>query len=638
MSVIKKLVSVFLTAVIAAGAVFSLPAEASNVSNREYTAKYNLTVRALKNDEETMKAIKDFGRSVVFISVSDGKKKAKVFLSQSPDLSKALTEAFEKAKKSGMFPKWFKLDVVVSDEEKSYLDFVDDNMQLRNSNMRKGVAFTSYYGTALLEAQINSSGLLNYETGEFDLKKVNEELKAMGKKKLASIPDTLRLFTTQGYFAENRAYVHKLANGSHNNGRRKITVDRRTIEELARKTSEYLSGIIDKKGKFIYGYYPIDNQELEGYNILRHAGTIWSLIMQYDMCRDEGLVPVIDSAIEYLKKNIHNQNSQTAYVADGSRLDVGGNGLALLALTTYAEVFGSTKHNALIRQLANGIIKMQKKDGSYIHTLDKKTYKTAEEYIIIYYDGEAAYGILKAYGILGDKKYLTAASKACDYFVKKDYASLHSHWMSYVFNEITKYLPYERYYEFGLKNIDADNFSVNAYASKGSSNVAAETLNASLEMYQRMIDDGVECKYLETFDDVQAVKASIRRAEFGFNFFMFPECAMYFKDPSTVVNSMAIREDNFRIRIDDIQHFLDGYYLFWKNFDTIIEYKENPPSLRPKTEPETQTDAGDADAGDAEGGEENGEEGSAEDGTENPDAAADAPADDTKENDTKETA
>ena len=633
MSFTKKLVSVFLTAVITAGALFSLPAEASNVSNREYTAKYNLTVRALKNDDETMKAVKDFGRTVVFISVSDGKKKAKVFLSQSPDMSKALTDAFEKAKKSGMYPKWFKLDVVISDEEKSYTDFVDENMQLRNSGMRKGVAFTPYYGTALLDAQINSGGLLNYETGEFDLKKVNTELGAMGKKKLGAIPDTLRLFTTQGYFAENRAYAHKLANGTYNGGRRKIAADRRTVEELARKTSEYLSGIIDRKGKFIYGYYPIDNQELEGYNILRHAGTIWSLIMQYDMCRDEGLVPVIDSAIEYLRKSIHNQNSQTAYVADGSRLNVGGNGLALLALTTYAEVFGTAKHNALIRQLANGILKMQKKDGSYIHTLDKKTYKTAEEYIIIYYDGEAAYGLLKAYGILGDKKYLTAASKACDYFVKKDYASLHSHWMSYVFNEITKYLPYERYFEFGLRNIDADNFSVNAFASKGSSNVAAETLNASLEMYQRLVEGGYECKYLDTFDDVQAVKATIRRAEFGFNFFMFPEYAMYFKDPSTVVNSMSIREDNFRIRIDDIQHFLDGYYLYWKNFDMIMEYKEDPPSMRPKSEPEKADEA--AESADAE----NEEEGSGEaEGTEVTETDADAPSDDTKEKDTKENA
>ena len=628
MSVVKKLVSAFLTAVIAAGAIFSLPAEASNVTNREYTAKYNLTVRALKNDEETMKAIKDFGRSVVFISVSDGKKKAKVFLSQSYDLSKALTETFEKAKKSGVFPKWFKLDVVISDEEKSYIDFVDENMQLRNSGMRKGVAFTSYYGTALLEAQINSSGLLNYETGELDLKKVNAELGAMGKKKLSSLPSTLRLFSTQGYFAENKAYAYKLASGTYNNGRRKITADHKTVEELARKTSEYLSSIIDKKGKFVYGYYPIDNQELEGYNILRHAGTIWSLIMQYDMCRDEGLVPVIDSALEYLKKNIQVQNSQTAYVVDGSRLNVGGNGLALLALTTYEEVFGTTKYNALIRQLANGILKMQKKDGSYIHTLDKKTYKTAEEYIIIYYDGEAAYGMLRAYGILGDKKYLTAASKACDYFVKKDYASLHSHWMSYVFNEITKYLPYERYFEFGLKNIDADDFSINAYASKGSSNVAAETLNASLELYQRLIEGGYECRYLDTFDDVQAIKAIIRRAEIGFNFFMYPEYAMYFKDPSTVVNSMAIREDNFRIRIDDIQHFLDGYYLYWKNLDTILEYKENPPSLRPKTVPKTEDEAAE------------GEEGSDQaEGTEETETEADAPAaDDTKETDTKETA
>lgn len=624
MSAVKKLVSVFLTAVIAAGAVFSLPAEASNVSNREYTAKYNLTVRALKNDEETMKAVKAFGRTVVFISVSDGKKKAKVFLSQSPDMSKALTEAFEKAKKSGMYPKWFKLDVVVSDEEKSYLDFTDANLTIRKGGMKSGIAFTPYYGTALLEQQINSGGLLNYETGELDLKKVNDELKAMGKKKLGSIPDTLRLFTTQGYFAENRSYAHKLVSGSHNNGRRRITADRRTVEELARKTSEYLSGIIDKKGKFIYGYYPIDNQELEGYNILRHAGTIWSLIMQYDMCRDEGLVPVIDSAVDYLKKYIHQKDSKTAFVVDGTRLNVGGNGLALLALTTYAEVFGTSKHNALIRQLANGIIKMQKKDGSYIHTLDKKTYKTAEEYIIIYYDGEAAYGILKAYGILGDKKYLTAASKACDYFVKKDYASLHSHWMSYVFNEITKYLPYERYFEFGLKNIDADDFSVNAYASKGSSNVAAETLNASIEMYQRLIEGGYDCKYLDTFDDVQAVKASIRRAEIGFDFFMFPEYAMYFKAPDTVVNSMAIREDLFRIRIDDIQHFLDGYYLYWKNYDTIMEYKDNPPSLRPKAEPEPEE-------ADAEGGADDG--GEAAEGAE-----TEAPADSAGEKDKKETA
>ncbi|MBO6230185.1 MAG: hypothetical protein J6O50_06425 [Ruminiclostridium sp.] len=623
MAVFRKIISVMLTAVIAAGAILAFPAEASNVTNNMYTAKYNLIVKALYNDEETMKAVKDFGRAVVFISVSDGHKKAKVFLSQSYDLSKALSEAFAKAKKSAMVPKWFKLDVVTSDEEKSYLDFTDENAGIRNSGMRKGIAFTPYYGTALLEAQINSSGMLNYETGELDLKRVNEELAAMGKKRLSSIPETLRLFTTQGYFAENKAFAYKLADGTYNNGRRKITADRKTVENLAQKTSEYLSSIIDSKGKFIYGYYPIDNEELEGYNILRHAGTIWSLIMQYDMCRDERLVPVIDSAIGYLRKSIIQKDSKIAFVADGSRLNVGGNGLALLALTTYEEVFCTSKYNSLIRKLANGIIFMQKKDGSFTHTIHKNTYKTAEEYIIVYYDGEAAYGLLKAYGVVGDKKFLTAASKAADYFVDQDYVSLHSHWMSYVFNEITKYLPYERYFEFGLKNADADDFSVNMFNSKGSSNVAAETLNASLELYSRLINGGYECAYLDTFDDVQLVKASIRRAELGFNFFMYPEYAMYFKAPDTVVNSMAIRDDSFRIRIDDIQHFLDGYYLYWKNYDTIMEYKDNPPSARPKPEPEpADGDENTEETGAGEGGEAaaDGEQTDAENG-EQPEAA-----------------
>ena len=119
------------------------------------------------------------------------------------------------------------------------------------------------------------------------------------------------------------------------------------------------------------------------------------------------------------------------------------------------------------------------------------------------------------------------------------------------------------------------------------------------------------------------MKASIRRAELGFNFFMYPEYAMYFKAPDTVVNSMAIRDDSFRIRIDDIQHFLDGYYLYWKNYDTIMEYKDNPPSARPKPEPEpADGDENTEETGAGEGGEAaaDGEQTDAENG-EQPEAA-----------------
>ncbi len=592
MSFIKRLAAVFIAAAIMASGTLAASAEASNVVSRMYAAKYNMLLHALKSDSETMKAMKDFGRSVVFFSVSDGHSKAKVFLDQSYDMSKAITSAYAKVKSSGVTPKWLKLDVVISDEEKTYDDFTEETIARRNSSLRQGIAFTPYYGTALLEAQLNSSGIIDYEEGSIDLKRVNEELKRMGKKKLTEIPKTFRLFKTQGYFAENTAYAMKLTSGSYaNTGKRELKADRETIEMLAGRSSSYLKSICGSDGKFVYGYYPIDNEEIEGYSILRHAGTVWNLIMQYDMCRDESLVPVIKSGLKYLKKFIQYKDKKTAFVIDGNMLNIGGNGLALLAYTMYAEVFGSSEYNSLIRALARGVIFMQNKDGSFTHSLNKDTYKVAQKYIIIYYDGEAAFGLLKAYSVLGDKSFLEAARKAADYFVEKDYVSEHSHWMGYVFNEITKYCPEEKYFEFGLKNVDTDNYSADMMNLKAGANSVSETLNAAFEMYDRLMDSGVECGYLEEFDAKLLVRAVMKRASYGLNYFMFPEYAMYFAAPDTVLNSFAVREDSFRIRIDDIQHFMDGYYLYWKNYDTILEYKDKLIDHPPKdTEKNTEKD------------------------------------------------
>ena len=88
------------------------------------------------------------------------------------------------------------------------------------------------------------------------------------------------------------------------------------------------------------------------------------------------------------------------------------------------------------------------------------------------------------------------------------------------------------------------------------------------------MESGIECGMLEIFDEEMLFKAVDKRVNFGMNYFMQPEQAMYFKDPQVVLYSFAMREDNFRIRIDDIQHFMGGYYLYWKNYDIIKSYTE----------------------------------------------------------------
>ena len=44
------------------------------------------------------------------------------------------------------------------------------------------------------------------------------------------------------------------------------------------------------------------------------------------------------------------------------------------------------------------------------------------------------------------------------------------------------------------------------------------------------------------------------------------------KVPSSVVYTFCVRHDSYRIRIDDVQHYIGGYYNFYKNFDKLDEY------------------------------------------------------------------
>ncbi|MBR4112492.1 MAG: hypothetical protein IKK53_05625 [Ruminiclostridium sp.] len=536
-----------------------------------YNLKYKLVYNEFMNDTETLEEVEKLGRKVVFISVSDGKQQAKTVCGTGKKLETALERAFTKARATDVTPLWFKLDVVTKVEEKSYTDFKTAYAGSVGGSLRQGIAFNDYFGRALLETQINSNGWLSYETGELDLEAINKHFRRTGKIQLEKIPENLYLFNTQSYFTDNVNTAYKLTTGKFSNsGRRTYVMNKERLEAIAEVSSHYLADMVGEDGKFIYGYYPIDNEELEDYNIIRHAGTVWNLILQYDMTKDKSLIEPIEKALDYLADSFHYMDGNTAFLNDRGTLNVGGNGISLLAFVSYTEITGSTKYINLIRSAANGILFMQKENGGFTHTLYKSNYKVHKDYITVFYDGEAMYGLLRAYGLLKDKRYLAAAEKAGDYFIDNNYETLNSHWISYGFNELTKYSPEERFFNFGLKN-------VHGYTEKLTRVVTAahttnETINAAFELYHRLKQSGIKCDMLEEFDEAMLLKAIDKRVFYGMNYFVQPEQAMHFKDPQLVLGAFVVREDKFRIRIDDIQHFMGGYYLYWKNYDIIKSY------------------------------------------------------------------
>ena len=62
------------------------------------------------------------------------------------------------------------------------------------------------------------------------------------------------------------------------------------------------------------------------------------------------------------------------------------------------------------------------------------------------------------------------------------------------------------------------------------------------------------------------------RADRQLNGYFFPEYAMYMKNPQRILDTFMVRHDGYRVRIDDVQHNIGGYYLYCVNYDKLVQY------------------------------------------------------------------
>lgn len=529
--------------------------------------------------------LSEFGHIAVFISVSDINEQAYVFRSSSKTIEDAWKSAKEKALEfinvENFSSTWVKADIAVRGEKKSFASLPELFPKCRNKFYRHGISFDEEFDRAVIEAELNTCGLIDYKAGKIDITGLNKYFATNDLKTLSQFPDEVIEFTCKSVFCDEKNAVYELYSEGRSCGRRKLgKFAKETALRVITTAAEYLAMQIGLDGKFDYGFYPTRSKAIPGYNILRHATSIWSLLCSYRITKDQFILEQAESAIGYMIKNMAHKypkrdgKENVLYLCEKTKNEVklGGNAVSIIVLTEYMNILGTDKYTKVVKELTNGILELfDERDGSFFHVLKYPSLAPRDKFRTVYYDGESVFALSRAYGLTKDRRYLEAAQKATDRFIEKNYEQYADHWVAYSINELTKHLPVEKYLDFGLKNVQTNLDKI--YNTTTTYHTYLELLCVSFELVNRIKEKNLKCAAINEFDEKALVNTIFHRADYMLNGYGYPEYVMYFANPGNSLGAFFIRHDDYRIRIDDVQHFCSAYYSVYRNYEKLDDIR-----------------------------------------------------------------
>lgn len=445
----------------------------------------------------------------------------------------------------------------------------------------QGIALGENFDFVFLNQELNGNAVL-YGSNEVEFAQLHRDhFNRYAREKYGSAftlndadEATVQLFNTIGFYLppghDKPLPLH--VDGIRAGSRYTPDLTPDACEQFIASGSNFLARQVDESGRFVYGLFPCFDREVPSYNALRHASTTYAMIEAWEVNLSEALKAAIDRALHHLTNELIKLVSlpgavagqQAAFLVDtGNEIKLGGNAVCILALCKYTEVTGDRRYLTLLKKLAHGIAAMfNPETGQFVHVLNYPSLEVKEAFRIIYYDGEAAFALMRLYRIARFPVYLQIVEKAFEYFIRAGHDDIHDHWLSYCVNELTIYRPDRKYFEFGIRNFSGHlDFVLNRITTFPT---LLELMMAAEQMLQRMQSDPDLHDLLATVDIDRFYRAMHHRANYLLSGYFWPEWAMFFKNPARIAGSFFIRHHAFRVRIDDVEHYLSGLVAYRK--------------------------------------------------------------------------
>lgn len=479
-------------------------------------------------------------------------------------------------KKTGSYPKWIKLDIVTETDSVPFHDIKRQLIETRRNYIDFGLAFDDNWNLTFLPEEINANAFVrpDKQNGGMMLSEanINNYLRKYTSHKVAYKHDTYKgknvtKFYTQSYISDEEG-VHTLGERGYRKTLRKVEDLHSEIDKLITTSVHHLKNEIQENGRFIYGYFPHFDKKISNYNMLRHSSSAYALIegLAYLGEDTSAVAPAIDYVID---QHIYEKDG-AGYVFDDTNdvneIKLGQNASFIFAVVEYLKHHpDESKYLKAAQHVAKGILNMiDAESGKTTHVLNYPDLSVKETFRIVYYDGEAALALLRLYQVDKDPLWLKTVKQLFEKFIAEDYWKYHDHWLGYCTNELVKYEDDERYFKFGIQNVSG--YLDYIHNRETTFPTFLEMLMATYKLIQKAKEMGHEDLVESLINEDYFMETLHLRADYQRTGYFYPEIAMYFKNPQRILGAFFIKHHGYRVRIDDIEHYLSGYVQYQNAF------------------------------------------------------------------------
>ncbi len=208
------------------------------------------------------------------------------------------------------------------------------------------------------------------------------------------------------------------------------SIDRLALEKAIAAAASYLEHAVGDDGRFVYRVNTDPGTLVAPrYNMLRHAGTIWSMCDAHGITRNAEQLSAAVRAADFLRSHIAPIEAESGAQAVWSdpaishrnhrvQAKLGGSGLGLAALLALNDHAPGTTPLAELQGLGAFLVYMQEPDGRFVSKYIPSRGGKDDSWQSLYYPGEAALGLVMLHEADPRSGWLEPAIKALLYLAE----------------------------------------------------------------------------------------------------------------------------------------------------------------------------------------------------------------------------